>query len=123
MNDGFHVFFVGENPPLDNQRAKGVIGTPRNIGFVKVSKQDTKEILSDGPTEYGGYFTFNGEWYEQEHRGIQWLTDNVDLDINVSRLKQISISEGEHFLIWETWSLEKYLYTSWMVVDTSGSIA
>ena len=38
MNDGFHVFFVGENPPLDNYLAQGVIGTPRNIGFVKVSK-------------------------------------------------------------------------------------
>lgn len=64
MEDGFHVFFVGENPPLDNTLANGLVGTPRNIGFVKVSKEDTRVILSDGATETGGYYTFNGDFYE-----------------------------------------------------------
>ena len=122
MGDGFHVFFVGENPPLDNSLANGLVGTPRNIGFVKVSKEDTREILSDGPTETGGYYTFNGDFYEQEHAGIQWLTDFDDFDTNVSRLKQISISDDKHFLIWEIWNMEAYQYTSWMIVDTSGSV-
>jgi len=123
MGDGFHVFFVGENPPLDNSLANGLVGTPRNIGFVKVSKENTRKILSDGPTETGGYYTFNGDFYEQEHAGIQWLTDFDDFDTNVSRLKQISISDDKHFLIWEIWNMEAYQYTSWMIVDTSGSVA
>lgn len=42
MDDGYHVFFIGENPSLDNTLAKDIVGTPRNIAFVKVDKQNTE---------------------------------------------------------------------------------
>lgn len=122
MNDGFHIFFVGENPPLDNSLAHGLVGTPRNIAFIKVSKGD-KRVISEGPEEEGEHYDLAGNYYEQKHAGIQWLTSYDSMDTHVSRLKHVSISNDKHFLIWEIWSMDDYLYTSWMIVDASGSVA
>jgi len=92
MTDAYHVFFVGENPSLDNSLTGGYIGSPRNIGFVKISL-DQDGVLSEGDTETGGYYGFNGGYHEQSHNGIQWLTDYDDEETNVSRLKQIAITD------------------------------
>lgn len=60
MSDGYDIFFVGENPSLDNSLALGgYVDSPRNIAFIKISK-DQQEVLSDGEPEYGGYYSFNG---------------------------------------------------------------
>lgn len=77
MPNGYNIFFVGENPALDNKLTGGYVGSPRNIGFVKISL-DQETVLSDGEPEYGEYYTFNGGLHEQSHRGIQWLTDYDD---------------------------------------------
>ena len=38
VDDGFLVFFAGENPPLNNALTDTFLNTPRNLGFVKVVK-------------------------------------------------------------------------------------
>jgi hypothetical protein len=121
----YNVFFIGENPPLDNSKAYGnqlSLNTARNIAFVKVS-QDQKTILSEGPVETGGYYTFNEKWKTQEHRGIEWLTEYQDTESNASRLKQFMLAPNKHFLIWEVWNMEMYKYTAWAIADTTGSEA
>jgi hypothetical protein len=44
-------------------------------------------VLSEGETQYGGYYSFNGDWMPEQHEGIQWLTNFDDTDTNASRLK------------------------------------
>jgi len=65
LDDSYLIFFVGENsPPLDSSYACEYVGTARNIGFVKLSK-DMDAILSSGASgdeENGGFYTFGGEW-------------------------------------------------------------
>ena len=119
MKDGFNVFFVGERPALDNALTGDLLNVPRNIGFVKTDLlQD--EILSDGPVEKGGFYTFNGAWTSLEHEGIEWLTDFPDLSSNVSRLKTAKISEDKIFLMFEVWTPDQYRYTSFMYTDGNG---
>lgn len=38
VKDGYIVMFLGENPALDNSQTGESLNGPRNIGFVKVSK-------------------------------------------------------------------------------------
>jgi hypothetical protein len=64
MNDGYVIFFVGENPPLDNYLipAEGeYVGSPRNIAYIKIS-HNQQDVLSEGETQFGGYYSFNGQW-------------------------------------------------------------
>jgi hypothetical protein len=63
MKNSYHVFFVGENPPLDNSLTGGYIGSARNIGFIKVSL-DQEGILSEGAIENGKFYGFNGDLTE-----------------------------------------------------------
>ena len=120
MSDGYAVFFVGEQPSLDNRYTGDTLNTPRNIGFVKPDL-NLKEIISEGPEEKGGYYTFNGAWTDLQHRGIKWLTDYPDLNSNVSRLKTAKISEDKIFLLWEVWTGNEYRYTSYMLADGNGN--
>jgi len=69
VEDGINFFFLGENPSLDNSLTGDVLNGGRNIGFTKVSK-DLSEKLSDGPVEEGGFYGFNGNWWDLKNEGI-----------------------------------------------------
>ena len=60
VEDGFLIFFISEGPEsLNNQNTQNVLNGPRNLGFIKVSK-DLESILSLGSEQRGGYFNLNG---------------------------------------------------------------
>ena len=54
-------FFLGEKPALDNKIVGDTYNCPRQIGFVKTTK-DFSKVLSNGPEEIGGYYTFGGDY-------------------------------------------------------------
>ena len=62
VDDGILIFFLGENPALDNSKTGEYLNGPRNIGFVKINSD--LEIISEGETEVGGFYTFQGAWTE-----------------------------------------------------------
>jgi hypothetical protein len=66
MEDGcFGFFFLGECPSLDNCRTGAdVCNYPRQVGFVKYSKDLKKCCTPDGCYEKGGYYCSNGVWRE-----------------------------------------------------------
>merc|ERR1719203_2585636 len=69
VDDGYLVFFSGEQPSLDSSQVGQVLNVARNVGFVKVGKDLSKrEVLSPGGIQTGGYFGFNGKWHVQENR-------------------------------------------------------
>jgi hypothetical protein len=56
--DGFLIFFISEGPnSLDNAQALTTLNAPRNLAFVKISS-DLQTILSEGPSEEGGYYNY-----------------------------------------------------------------
>lgn len=38
VDDGFLIFFLSETPSMDNTQVGSPFNSPRNVGFVKVSK-------------------------------------------------------------------------------------
>ena len=46
----------------------------RNLGVVSVSK-DLTTILTDGESEEGYYYNYDGNKINQSNEGIKWLTD------------------------------------------------
>lgn len=99
-DDCLGFFFLGEFPSLDN----GCVGaeylnSPRQIGFVKVSK-DLSKVCSPGKIEKGGFYTFTGKWTDLQNEGICQLTNSKN---SLSKLKVI---EGKNcfVLLYETWS-------------------
>merc|ERR1740121_1730090 len=97
----------------------------RNVAFVKIPRDlSSTDVLSDGPTEDGGFYTFGGGWSSQQNKGIVQLTNYQDRNQSVSRLKTFHF-EGEHpriLLWWELWSEFDYMATEYMVVDEDGQI-
>lgn len=127
--DGYGVFFLSEQPALDNSKAVDPLNAPRNIGFVKVSK-DLKTILSKGPKESGGFYNFGGEWGDFTHEGIQWLTKFETKAYSLSKLKIMKVgTSGKYVLllfeVWDSskthWKGEKFRYTAYKVVDKDGN--
>lgn len=113
---------------MDNSKATGPLNAPRNIGFVKVSK-DLQTILSKGPKESGGWYDFSGNWKEFSHEGIEWLTNVESKALTFSRLKTIQVgSSGKYvLLLFEVWDSskkdddDKYQYTAYKIVDKDGN--
>merc|ERR1719512_531382 len=124
VDDGYLVFFSGEQPSLDNSQARGILNTARNVGFVKVAKDLSEgKVLSPGKSETGGYFGFNGRWHRQENKGINFLTSlNNAVDKSVSRLKTARLQSDRVLLYWEIWSSTSYEHSQLMVVDDSGAV-
>lgn len=56
-DDSYVVMFLGENPSMDNTKTGQPLNSARNVGYIKVRK-DLGKILSNGPLEKGGYYTF-----------------------------------------------------------------
>ena len=95
---------------------------PRNVGYVKVSK-DLQTILSSGPTSTGGYYSFTGDWTELENSGIQWLTSYTSKDETATKLKVMKIGKDYKYIlmIFEIWSPDEYLKTVYKIVDKDGN--
>ena len=117
------VLFSGERPPLDNSQALKSHNAPRNIGFVKVPRDmSDKSVLSEGPTETGGFYDFGGGWSPQENKGVNWLTEFTSMEENASRLKAAKLSDGQILVLYETWTGNAYVSTNLMTIDEDGKI-
>lgn len=122
-DDALLVIFAGEQPSLDNKLAVEPLNAPRNIGFVKVPKNmEDKSVLSEGPTETGGFYTFTGAWSPTENKGINWLTDFTSLDENAGRIKVTKLSNGEILVLFEIWTETEFVSTNVMTLDHDGKI-
>ena len=121
--DALLVLFSSERPSLDNSLAVLNHNAPRNIGFVKVPRDmsDTS-VLSDGPTETGGFYNFGGGWSPQENKGVNWLTQFTSMEENASRLKATKLTNGEILILFEIWTGTEYVSSNMMTIDQDGEI-
>ncbi|EIJ42777.1 hypothetical protein BegalDRAFT_1905 [Beggiatoa alba B18LD] len=134
---GYTVVFAGEKSPtgvaLDNSRVGNYLNDPRNIGLVQVVKDFANVSTTDnnvvpdglvttnGLTETGGFYTFNGTWAAQRNTGIVWLTDYQDkTTANVSRLKSLKLNDGNILLLWELWTNSHYVNTYALKITEQG---
>jgi len=121
VDDGFLIFFAGEQPPLDSTMVGSVLNAPRDLGFVKISKT-TREILSSGAEETGGYYNYAGEWTAHTNIGITFLTHQKSMEESVSRIKTFSLNSSRILLAYEIWTAKSYVATEFMVIDADGGI-
>ena len=121
VEDGFLIFFISEGPEsLNNQNTQNVLNGPRNLGFIKVSK-DLESILSLGSEQRGGYFNLNGQFVDQKNEGVTWLTGFKDSQVAyITRLKAKRIEIDRNLLIFEVWTQTRFDYTGYLVVDDKG---
>lgn len=124
ISNGTFVFFAGENTPnpLDNSKTGDYCNCSRNVGYVKVSKtltSDPSTILSDGPVQDGGFYSFGGSFDKQQNRGIKWLT-KFDGENNVSRLKT-SLFGDKILVLFELWSKTSYISTHYLLMKLDGT--
>ena len=117
------VLFAGEQPSLDNRLTSSNHNAPRNIGFVKVPQNfGDKSVLSQGPTEKGGFYNFGGGWSAQQNKGINWITKYKSMDENASRLKVTKLSNGQILVLFEIWTGKKFVSSNIMTLDHDGKI-
>lgn len=119
-SDGLLVFFAGEKEPLDNSEVGKIMNVPRNLAFVKVS-QDLQTVLSSGPEEKGGFYSYFGSWTNQTNKGVTWLTSNTAIEEAVSRIKSVRVEPGKILLLWELFSESDYQKSQAMLVDDNGA--
>eukprot|EP00404_Azadinium_spinosum_P057778 CAMPEP_0180736500 /NCGR_PEP_ID=MMETSP1038_2-20121128/23798_1 /TAXON_ID=632150 /ORGANISM="Azadinium spinosum, Strain 3D9" /LENGTH=378 /DNA_ID=CAMNT_0022769555 /DNA_START=21 /DNA_END=1153 /DNA_ORIENTATION=- len=98
-----------------------VLNAPRDLGFVKISKT-TREILSSGAEETGGYYNYAGEWTAHTNIGITFLTHQKSMEESVSRIKTFSLNSSRILLAYEIWTAKSYVATEFMVIDADGGI-
>jgi hypothetical protein len=126
--NSYDVYFIGEPDPsakaINNARAIDKLSDARDIGYVKIKKDfttQTEYVLSNGPVEKGGFFTFGGRWSDQQNKGVKWLTNYEKPSVeNASRLKAIRVND-EVLLFWEKWTDITYVSTYMMRVDGDGN--
>jgi len=122
LNDTVLVFFAGESPPLDNTAVGRLLNAPRNLGFVRIPRDLTsREVLSPGDVENGGFFDEDGQWQNLTNRGVSFLTSRTDMDESLSRVKTAELN-GSILLFWEVWSGELYRRNEFMVVNAAGEL-
>jgi hypothetical protein len=116
------VFFAGEQPSFDNSMTAHNLNSPRNLAVVKVPTDLTDgRVLSPGPRETGGFYTFIGRWADQANVGVGWLTNNDDMSRNVCRPKTARLGKDRNLVAMEYWTGEDYIETACMLVDDSGN--
>lgn len=135
VSDGYLVIFAGEpdanGKALNNSRISENTD-PRNLGFVKVSKDfyeygKNDFIISKGVTEKGGFYTFGGSWTEQQNQGINWLTKYKDKNTEKAcNIKTQLLPDGNILILWSKQS-GKYSspsgnQTMMMCLDSNGKI-
>jgi hypothetical protein len=135
---GITVLFVGEpdadGRALRNEHALDYLHDARNIAVVTVRPTfgiapgsaanvvPADIVLTEGPPEEGGFYTFVGGWAPQRNVGVRWLTRGTDADAdNASRLKAVALG-SEIVLLWERWTRSRYVDTQMMVIDALGDI-
>jgi hypothetical protein len=125
VDDGLLVFFVGENPPLDNSMANPLIDqrrwrpdnpVPRNVAFVKVSS-DLRTIMSPGARECTG-----SQFGNLCNTGVNFITNYSSPHESASRLKTFKLPSGRILLTYEIWNQRKYARTEMMEVDKDGNV-
>merc|ERR1712216_247566 len=79
-------------------------------------------VLSDGPTETGGFYNFGGGWSPQQNKGVNWLTQFKSMDENASRLKVAKLSNGQVLVLFETWTGKQFVSSNLMTVDQDGKM-
>ena len=118
-NGCFGFFFLGECPSLDNCcTGAAVCNSPRQVGFVKYSKDLKKCCTPDGCCEKGGYYCSKGVWREQCNDCVCWVTNMKN---SCNKLKVIRGKNGCFLLIFETWNRECcYCSTFFILMDKNG---
>ena len=133
------VVFAGEKSPsgqvLDNSRATSRHADPRNLALVVVAKDfhsvPKKKgmqippgiIISEGPAETGGYYSFTGKWMPQNHSGIVWLTDYTNKETqNASRVKTVLLADKSIIILWEEWTATSYHNTWALRIPANGKL-
>jgi hypothetical protein len=132
---GYMVIFSGEPSPegrvLDNSRLGPDKQDKRNIGLVVAVKDFHRVpsngtaipdalLLTKGITETGGFYGFNGNWYEQRSTGVVWLT-NYPANDNRSayNVKTARLPDGNILILWKTYRPDA---TNWaMTVSADGT--
>ncbi|CAE7037102.1 nup98 [Symbiodinium sp. CCMP2592] len=93
-----------------------------NLGFVRIPRDLTsREVLSPGDVENGGFFDEDGQWQNLTNRGVSFLTARTDMDESLSRVKTAELN-GSILLFWEVWSGELYKRNEFMVVNSAGEL-
>eukprot|EP00439_Symbiodinium_sp_Y106_P013169 s2246_g1.t3 len=93
-----------------------------NLGFVRIPRDLTsREVLSPGDVENGGFFDEDGQWQNLTNRGVSFLTSRTDMDESLSRVKTAELN-GSILLFWEVWSGELYKRNEFMVVNAAGEL-
>ena len=119
INDTILVFFAGEQPTLDNSLVGTQLLGPRNLGFIRIPRDLSSDlVLSDGPVETGGRWE-QGVWEEAVNR-VSFLTSYADVNNSVSRLKTAEL-KGAVLLSWEAWTATKYQRSEYMIIDAEGT--
>jgi len=121
VDDGLLVFFAGEQDPLDNSKIGASLNAPRDLGFVKVSK-DLKTVLSGNNREEGGFYNYGGGWSKQVNQGVNFLTAFPSKDESVSRLKTFDLTGGRILLTYEIWTGSSYVRTEFMELNAVGDV-
>ncbi len=136
---GYSVIFAGEHDAagkvLDNRRAISGLNDAHNIGFVKIRPDFEKSTssgtvipdnlvttLNGSTAETGEYYDYGGGLNAQRVTGIKWLTNYTAKTKNASRVKTMSLPNGNLLVLWEEWSDTAYLATKMMVVNAQGDI-
>jgi hypothetical protein len=142
LDNGYAVVFTGEpdvsGKSINNARVGNNNTDPRNIGFVKVVKDFENKsgndcvvsddmVLSKGPNESGGFYTFGGTWSEQRNKGIVWLTSYKDKNqFTAINLKAVKLPNNNILLLWELnasdGKISSYVSTRAMIIDANGEI-
>ncbi|MDX1904690.1 MAG: hypothetical protein SFU27_11070, partial [Thermonemataceae bacterium] len=134
----FLVLFTGEpdtqGKALNSSRV-GEHTDPRNIGFVKLSKDFysyekklNEVVLTEGSKEVGGFYTFGGYWSKQENYGIKWLSNYKDKNKqSASHLKTCLLANGNVLLLWKLAPYDEYFSkipprSQMMVIDENGKV-
>lgn len=135
-SSGYSIVFAGEpdaqKKAINNTRVGSIVNDARNIGLVKVIRSFPNtggntvrdaSILTPGPVEAGGFYTFGGDWSGQRNKGVVWLTTYTNsAAANASRVKAVSIGENRILVLWESWTPTSYINTHAMIVDSLGNL-
>ncbi|GAK85577.1 internalin putative [Vibrio ponticus] len=117
MDDRLLSFMMSERG-LNNAEIGRAHNKSRNIAVVATSKNTgQKEYLTSGEYESSDYYNFGGGYTLLENRYVVWLTDFIDIQENVSRLKPVKLAENVILLLMEIHTFDGYNYSAYMMIN------
>jgi hypothetical protein len=108
VDDGILAFIVSENNPKSVRGWPNFYNAPRDVGFVKVSR-DVRTIMSPNTTR-------------TKYTGLNYITDQSPTGESASRLKTFKLSSGRILISYEIWSPQFYKRTELMELDKDGNV-